>query len=201
MVELITCSALSLPLPRCTTHPSPFQRAASSKPRPSGLQWQYAIKVQSALNAIADPAAAAEADRQLRGRLQRFERQAVQGPGRLVRTASTTTAAVLKQMMVLTVRAVEVEDADEAETPSSQHYKFSRSKAAVLLIRAGAKVEDGALEVLQELALGEGNEELRELLSSCAASPGPSKHAEARQSSYTSGGSHLARLAMRCEHD
>jgi hypothetical protein len=57
---------------------------------------------------------------------------------------------------------VEVEDADEAEPPSSQHHTPSRSRAAVLLIKAGAKVDD-KFPRLRQLALEEGNEELMAL--------------------------------------
>jgi hypothetical protein len=63
---------------------------------------------------------------------------------------------------------VEVEDPSaeyEREVALSQHYTPSRSNAAVLLIRAGAKVDDKVKQLLKELALSEGNEELRELLS------------------------------------
>jgi hypothetical protein len=60
---------------------------------------------------------------------------------------------------------VEQEAADVAEPPSSQLYTPSRSNAAVLLIRAGAKVERNLNKLLTQLAVTERNEELRELLS------------------------------------
>jgi hypothetical protein len=63
------------------------------------------------------------------------------------------------------ISEVEVEDGDEAETPSSQQHTPSRSRAAVLLIRAGANVGGKVKTLLKELAVSEGNEELRELLS------------------------------------
>jgi uncharacterized membrane protein YgcG len=63
------------------------------------------------------------------------------------------------------VTEVEQERADVAEPPSSQLYTPSRSNAAVLLIRAGAKVERNLNKLLTQLAVTERNEELRELLS------------------------------------
>jgi hypothetical protein len=61
------------------------------------------------------------------------------------------------------VSEVEVEVADEAEPPSSQHHTPSRSRAAVLLIKAGAKVDD-KFPRLRKLAQDEGIEELRALV-------------------------------------
>jgi hypothetical protein len=60
---------------------------------------------------------------------------------------------------------VEVEEVDEAEVPSLQQYPPSRSKAAVLLLRAGALIitSDGHGQLLA-LAEKAGNEELKELL-------------------------------------
>jgi hypothetical protein len=146
--------------------------------------------VQSALNALVDPAVAAEAERHLRARLEPLlQRQTVLSCDRPVPPANRTTAAVLAAIMtrllaaVTTVRAIEVEVPDEAETPSTQQHTPSKSKAAALLIRAGAQVEDEAAAGLKDLALTEGNEELRQLLRGCAASSGPSWQAVAWQSS------------------
>jgi hypothetical protein len=63
---------------------------------------------------------------------------------------------------------VEFEDPSaeyEREVALSQTYTPSRSRAAVLLIRAGAKVDLEDVAALKELALSEGNAELKELMS------------------------------------
>jgi hypothetical protein len=137
-----------------------------------------------ALAAIVDPAAAMRAGVQLKDQLYpvQVQRQAPlrggSGSGKAgadSHQGHTTNSSVSSDAVSggsncsnLDVIEVEVEDADDAETHSLQKYTPSRARAAVLLIRAGAKVGDMVHQPLQELALGESNEELRQLLSSHA---------------------------------
>jgi hypothetical protein len=62
---------------------------------------------------------------------------------------------------------LEVDEVDEAEVPSLQQHPPSRSKAAVLMIRAGAKVWNWSHDPLLALAEKERSEELKEVLRSC----------------------------------
>jgi hypothetical protein len=189
MVELITTAGWpdpeqrgpSLPLVAHTTYLHQEAYAASVL----GPEHRFAPDVTYALKAIVYPAAAAEAERHLRIQQYPLYRQTTpnggsgcgrgssdgqQGHSTIsaacnhdtggsgIGNAGSTTASA-SNCNSSDASEVEQEVADETETPSLQHYTPSRSKAAVLLIRAGASLY-GKVKEVQKLALSEGNEEL-----------------------------------------
>jgi hypothetical protein len=179
MVELMTTA--KWPDPLCY---SPAPGAGVHQIR-FGPNWT------SALAALVDPGAADKAEKNLKAQLYPLYRQAppITGSGRAAHDGqqgpSTSSAGCNHSAggggigsggagpgnIPVNVGTspdaseveVEVEEADEAEPPSSQQHTPSRSKAAVLLLRAGAKVEGNVSRWLDQLA--ECSEELRELLS------------------------------------
>jgi hypothetical protein len=168
MVEVII--TYSWPDPSHISSSSPFASRlhqatyAGSVPGPGQ---RYALNVTSALSAIVDPVLAAEVVNYLKIQLYPVHRQTPpsggsSGGGSDGQQGHSTKSADINHDSGSS--RVEQEVADEAETPSSQQHTPSRSRAAVLLMRAAACVY-GKVEELRKLALSEGNEELRELLS------------------------------------